>query len=63
MIATVIECDHCGKQLRLYGANGIVYATRKSRECGWSIGKRHLCNDCRKRKVVCSQHTEENKND
>ena len=52
MIATVIECDRCGKQLRLYGANGIVYATRKSRECGWSIGKRHLCNDCRKRKVV-----------
>ena len=61
MIATVVECDCCGKQLRIYGANGIVFTIRHSREFGWSMGKRHLCDECRKRKAVCSKHTKEDK--
>ncbi len=51
MIATVVECDCCKKQLRIYGANGIVYVTRHAREFGWSMGKRHLCEECRKKKT------------
>lgn len=58
MIATVVECDLCGKQLRMYGTNSMEFVVKRASEHCWEIGKKHLCDEC-KEKNVCSEHIQE----
>lgn len=59
MIATVVECDWCGKQLRIYGTNSIEFVTKCAGEFGWEMGKKHMCNECRERKVSADNKQQE----
>lgn len=53
-VYAVIECDRCGKT-SWYGHIGKTYILKWSRENGWSIGKQHLCPNCRKKKTTTTK--------
>ena len=50
MIVTSICCDKCGKQLTYLTAVGSTCMKSLARKGGWSVGKQHLCPNCRKKK-------------
>ncbi len=49
MIGAFIFCDRCG-YADFYHLTNKTEIVRISRRKGWSIGKRHLCPECRKNK-------------
>lgn len=51
MIKTVVTCDQCGEQLFYFIALSNAHTIHFARKDGWSMGKKHLCPRCRKRKA------------
>lgn len=49
MIGAFIVCENCGTA-DFYSLVPKSWITKWAREKGWSIGKQHLCPDCRKNK-------------
>ena len=49
MLVTTVFCDKCGIGLWFRGIVPKWLVVKKAREYGWSIGKRHLCPECRDR--------------
>ena len=47
MFVTSIYCDKCGIGLQFSSIEPKWFVVKKAREYGWSIGKRHLCHECR----------------
>ena len=47
MFATSIFCDKCGCGLQFSSIEPKWFVVKKAREDGWSVGKRHLCPECR----------------
>ena len=53
MFATIIFCDKCGIGLQFSSIEPKWFVIKKARENGWSVGKRHLCPECRGEKKKC----------
>lgn len=53
-VETYICCDKCGKGRVFDGTMGKTEAIIIMRNRGWSVGKRWLCPDCKRRKKVKS---------
>jgi Fe2+ or Zn2+ uptake regulation protein len=49
-LATEMYCDGCGEIRHFNNCIGKVAMERWARQDGWSIGKYHLCPECRKKK-------------
>lgn len=47
MIVASIICDKCGERIS-WEHVGKTHVIRFARMRGWSIGKKHLCPNCRK---------------
>ena len=51
MIGAFIVCENCGTA-DFYSLVPKSWITKWAREKGWSIGKQHLCPECRKNKKM-----------
>lgn len=47
---TTIHCDGCGEPLYWSKIISKASVVARARKDGWSIGKNHLCPECRKKK-------------
>ena len=47
MFATIIFCDKCDRGIQFPSIVPKYFIVKRARENGWSIGKRHLCSECR----------------
>lgn len=47
MFATIIFCDKCGIGIQFSSIEPKWFVIKKARDNGWSIGKQHLCPECR----------------
>lgn len=45
---TAVHCDGCGDTLYFLNIIPKWLIISKARESGWSMGKYHLCHECRK---------------
>lgn len=51
-IATEMYCDGCGALRHFNGAVGKNLMERLARKDGWSIGKYHLCPECKEKGII-----------
>lgn len=58
MIQTSIFCDKCGNGFSFDGIEPKWFMIEMARKKGWSIGKRHLCPNCRERKRRAGEQNE-----
>lgn len=49
---TSICCDGCGDSLYCMDILTKQYITSSAREFGWSVGKYHLCPECKKKRAA-----------
>lgn len=49
--ATEINCDACGELIHVSGIATKKKMLAKARSAGWSMGKYHLCEICRKNRA------------
>lgn len=47
MFETSISCDRCGYGFSYPNIEPKWFMTKVAREEGWSVGKKHLCPNCR----------------